>query len=132
MSNKFENNSNAISESSTLLKGTISDFSTSISDYVSKNDSLLEAHRKTLDKTKDVSEAYANRFETIEGGLKGIFDQLQIGLKDYQTTTAENLNKYLKEFSSVLTSALEGVENNVTGLNEIAEELTEQVQKNAK
>lgn len=129
ISNKFENNSNALKESSMLLKGNITDFSTSISEYVNKNDSLLENHRKTLDKTKDVSEAYANRFETIEGGLKGIFDQLQLGLKDYETTIAVNLNKYLTEFSTVLITALEGVENNVTGLNEVVEELTEQVQK---
>ena len=129
ISNKFENNSNALTESSILLKGNITNFSTSISEYVNKNDSLLENHRKTLDKTKDVSEAYANRFETIEGGLKGIFDQLQLGLKDYETTIAVNLNKYLTEFSTVLITALEGVENNVTGLNEVAEELTEQVQK---
>lgn len=129
ISNKFENNSNALTESSMSLKENITDFRTSISEYVNKNDELLENHRKTLDKTKDVSEAYANRFETIEGGLKGIFDQLQIGLKDYQTITAENLNTYLTEFSSVLITALEGVENNVTGLNEVAEELTEQVQK---
>lgn len=129
ISNKFENNSNALTESSMSLKENITDFRTSISEYVNKNDELLENHRKTLDKTKDVSEAYANRFETIEGGLKGIFNQLQIGLKDYQTITAENLNTYLTEFSSVLITALEGVENNVTGLNEVAEELTEQVQK---
>ena len=129
ISNKFENNSNALTESSMSLKENITDFRTSISEYVNKNDELLENHRKTLDKTKDVSEAYANRFETIEGGLKGIFNQLQIGLKDYQTITAENLNSYLTEFSSVLITALEGVENNVTGLNEVAEELTEQVQK---
>ena len=129
ISNKFENNSNALTESSMSLKENITDFRTSISEYVNKNDELLENHRKTLDKTKDVSEAYANRFETIEGGLKGIFNQLQIGLKDYQTITAENLNTYLTEFSSVLITALEGVENNVAGLNEVAEELTEQVQK---
>ncbi|WP_282122156.1 MotA/TolQ/ExbB proton channel family protein [Algibacter mikhailovii] len=129
ISNKFENNSNALTESSMSLKGNISDFTTSISEYVNKNDELLENHKRTLDKTRDVSEAYVNRFETIEGGLKGIFDQLQLGLKDYQTTTAENLNTYLTEFSSVLITALEGVENNVTGLNEVAEELTEQVQK---
>ena len=122
ISNKFENNSTAITDSSSLLKETISDFTGSITQYVDKNNALL-------DKSRQVSETYSNRFEVIEGGLKSIFEQLQIGLKEYQTTTADGLNNYLKEYSTVLTAALESVENNVSGLNEITEELTEQIEK---
>jgi hypothetical protein len=72
---------------------------------------------------------YAARFETIESGLSGIFDQIQTGLKDYQKTTGENLNQYLKQFSTILTAAHQGLENNVSGLNDITEELTEQIEK---
>jgi len=128
-SNILDKNSDILSKSTISLGNTLNDFSGSVNDYTIKNKQLLDNHEAVLSKTRTTAEIYAEKFETIEDGLISIFAQLQSGLKDYQTTTAENLNKYLKEFSSVLTSALEGVENNVTGLNEITEELTEQVEK---
>jgi len=129
VSNKFENNSTAIAQTSTNLKTSISDFGKSISEYVGRNNSLLNYQQETLQKTKNVSELYAARFETIESGLTGIFDQIQTGLKDYQKTTGENLNQYLKQFSTTLTAAHQGLENNVSGLNDITEELTDQIEK---
>jgi len=129
ISNKFETNSTSLSQISTNLKTSISDFGKSINDYVERNNRLLNYQQETLQKTKDISETYSARFVTIENGLSGIFDQIQAGLKDYQKTTSENLNQYLKQFSTVLTAAHQGLENNVSGLNDITEELTEQIEK---
>jgi hypothetical protein len=129
ISNKFENNSTSLSQTSANLKTSISDFGISIHEYVDRNNKLLNYQQETLQKTKDISEIYSARFETIENGLSGIFDQIQTGLKDYQKTTGENLNQYLKQFSTILTAAHQGLENNVSGLNDITEELTEQIEK---
>ncbi len=129
ISNRFENNSTSLSQTSANLKTSISDFGKSINEYVERNNKLLNYQQETLQKTKDISEIYSVRFETIENGLSGIFDQIQTGLKDYQKTTGENLNQYLKQFSTMLTAAHQGLENNVSGLNDIAEELTDQIEK---
>ena len=129
VSTKFENNSTALTQTSSNLKSTITTFGNSIDNYVDRNEDLLNHQEKTLQKTKDVTEIYSKRFETIELGLSSIFDQIQTGLKDYQKTTASNLNQYLTEFSTTLTAAHQGLENNVSGLNEITEELTEQIEK---
>jgi len=129
ISNKFENNSTALTQTSSNLKATITTFGNSIDNYVDRNENLLNHQEKTLQKTKDVAEIYGKRFETIESGLSGIFDQIQTGLKDYQKTTASNLNQYLTEFSTTLTAAHQGLENNVSGLNDITEELTDQIEK---
>lgn len=129
VSTKFESNSIALTETSSSLKTTISTFSNSINNYVDKNEQLLSHQEITLEKTKDVVEVYSNSFETIESGLSGIFEQIQIGLRDYQDTTASNLNKYLTEFSSSLSDAHHGLESNVSGLYDITEELTEQIEK---
>lgn len=129
VSNKFENNSIALTETSSNLKATITTFANSIDNYVDRNENLLNHQEETLQKTKDIAEIYGKRFETIELGLSGIFDQIQTGLKDYQKTTASNLNQYLTEFSTTLTAAHQGLENNVSGLNDITEELTEQIEK---
>jgi hypothetical protein len=129
ISNKFENNSTALTQTSSNLKATITTFGNSIDNYVDRNENLLNHQEKTLQKTKDVAEIYGKRFETIESGLSGIFDQIQTGLKDYQKTTASNLNQYLTEFSTTLTAAHQGLENNVSGLNDITEELTDQIER---
>ncbi|MCF8265561.1 MAG: hypothetical protein K9I71_10385 [Ignavibacteriales bacterium] len=129
VSNKFENNSNSLSEASNNLKSSISHFGESINTYIDRNENLLIEQEETLLKTKDIAAEYGSRFETIESGLSSIFDQIQSGLKDYQKTTAENLNKYLTEFSTTLSKAHEGLESTVAGLTEINEELTEQIDK---
>ena len=129
VSNKFENNSNVLNESSSSLKISISNFRNSLNDYINRNNELLNYQQEVTQNTKKVSEIYSTRFETIEKGLTGIFDQIQTGLKDYQKTTGENLNQYLKQFSTILTAAHQGLENNVSGLNDIAEELTDQIEK---
>ncbi|WP_347840011.1 MotA/TolQ/ExbB proton channel family protein [uncultured Draconibacterium sp.] len=129
ISNKFERNSNVLDESSSNLKSSISSFRDSISNYVDRNNQLLSYQQEVSEKTKNVSELYSQRFETIEKGLTGIFEQIQTGLKDYQKTTGENLNQYLKQFSTILTAAHQGLENNVSGLNDITEELTDQIDK---
>lgn len=129
VSSKFENNSNSLTETSNSLKVSISTFSDSINNYVDKNESLLNHQEETLRKTKDIAEEYGNRFETIEQGLTSIFGQIQTGLKDYQKTTADNLNQYLSEFSTSLTKAHEGLESTVNHIAEINEELTGQIEK---
>ena len=126
---KFENNSTLLAETSNTLKTSISNFGESINEYIDRNENLLKHQVDTLNKTKDIASEYGNRFETIESGLSNIFNQIQIGLKDYQKTTAENLNQYLAEFSTTLSKAHEGLESAVSGLTEINEELTEQIDK---
>ena len=107
----------------------VTTFGNSIDNYVNRNETLLDHQEATLQKTKEVAEIYSQRFETIETGLKGIFEQIQTGLKEYQKTTAENLNQYLTEFSTTLTTAHQGLENTVGGLNDITQELTDQIDK---
>lgn len=129
VSSKFENNSNVLDESSSSLKISISNFRNSINDYVTRNNELLDYQQEVTNNTKNVSEIYSTRFEIIEKGLTGIFDQIQNGLKDYQKTTGENLNQYLKSFSSTLTSSVEALEGSVSGLHDFTDELTEQIDK---
>jgi predicted nucleic acid-binding Zn-ribbon protein len=129
VSSKFENNSNSLTETSNSLKVSISTFSDSINNYVAKNENLLNHQEDTLRKTKDIAEEYGSRFESIEQGLTSIFGQIQTGLKDYQKTTADNLNQYLSEFSTTLTKAHEGLESTVNHVAEINEELTGQIEK---
>ncbi len=126
---KFNSNSNSLSETSNNLKTTISNFGVSINTYITKNQELLKNHNFTLELAKDTAIEYSEKFEVIQGGLTAIFDQIQTGLKDYQTTTQEGLNKYLGGFTTSLSNANQGLESAINGLSEISEELTEQIDK---
>lgn len=126
---KFNSNSNSLSETSNNLKTTISDFGVSINTYITKNQELLKDHNTTLEFAKDTANEYSEKFEVIQNGLTGIFDQIQTGLKDYQETTKDNLNEYLGAFTTTLTNAHQGLEGAVNGLNDISEELFDQIEK---
>ena len=129
ISDKFGQNSTTLDKTSTILKGTIDSFENSINDYVNRNNSLLDKQKETQEKTKEVLDFSVNRFALIETGLTGIFGQLQQGLKEYETTTASNLNTYLSEFTTILKDAQEGLASNVGGLSDIVDELNEQIEK---
>lgn len=129
LTSSLYNNSQQISATSNDLHKSTHEFNSGIENYLKKNHELIGSQREILTKTVEVSNQYVDKFNIIESGLKGIFNQVQLGLKDYQTTTAENLNRYLREFTTQLTSAQNGLESNISNLSEIAEELTEQVEK---
>jgi hypothetical protein len=131
VANKFENNSKHLSNTSSSLESITSKFKENIEYYINRNEKLLNHQEETLQTTKELTTLYSKRFESIQKGLTGIFDQIQIGLKDYQSTTASGLNQYLTEFSTVLTAAHQGLENNISGLSDITDELTDQVEKMA-
>lgn len=126
---KFETNSTVLTEASHTLHSSTSEFRESINEYINKNESLLNHQAETLESTNAMANEYVNKFEIIEKGLGGIFGQIQTGLQEYQKISAENLNQYLTQFSTTLTTAHEGLASTVSGLVEINEELTEQIDK---
>lgn len=129
ITSSLHNNSQQLTTTSNELYKSTHEFKSSIDGYIKRNQELLGTQRDTLGKAVEVSDSYIHKFNVIENGLKGIFGQVQTGLRDYQTTTAENLNRYLTEFATQLTSAHQGLESNISNLSEIADDLTEQIEK---
>lgn len=125
----FSHNADSLSETSNSLKNSMFHFDSTIKSYISDNQELLEKHKNALEIAKDTAHDYSTKFGTIQNGLTGIFNQIQIGLKDYQDTTRNNLNEYLSGFSTSLSNAYQGLESAVSGLSEINEELVEQIDK---
>lgn len=126
MTNTLHGNTKLLNEASGDLNESTTLFRINTRDYLEKNIKLGESQQEILDATVETSELYVEQFSKIESGLKGIFSEVQTGLKDYQAVTAESLNLYLKEFTTTLTSAQKGLESNVSVLVEIADDLTEQ------
>ena len=129
VSNKFNTNSNALTETSNNLKDSITHFGESIYTYIDRNDKLLDLHKATMQETKETATEYSEKFEVIQAGLKDVFNQIQTGLKDYQETTKDSLNDYLSGFTTTLANANQSLGSAVSGLDEIMDELSEQIEK---
>ena len=129
---KFQVNSEHLDNVAYSLTATIDKHKEEVLSVSSTQNNLLIDINKTIDKTQGVSEAYIDKFETIENGLQGIFEHLQKGLVEYQTTTSGTLNEYLVSFSTSLKDSQDGLGNILVSLNEMVDDLTESVDKLSK
>jgi methyl-accepting chemotaxis protein len=97
--------------------------------FLQKNVETVEAVRTTLDRAKDVSSEFATKFDIIEKGLQGIFEQIDSGLKGYRDTIGESLQKYLSNYSEALTTTAGSLTAVVEKQEDILEELSEQISR---
>ena len=97
-----------------------------------QNAEYLEANQKTnqqiqesLRQSRILLNEFADKFETIESGLQGIFEEIHKGLIDYSTTTRDSIEMSLDVFTKELTTAAETLAGSVSALESSVEELTE-------
>ena len=101
-----------------------------------ENEKYLKANRETtrqiqdaLRQSQQLLKNFAQRFQTIDIGLKSIFAEIEEGLKTYTTTSRESINTYLKEFSDQLALVSVSLAGSVEALNESVEILTEMMER---
>jgi hypothetical protein len=104
-------------------------FSKYSNSFLQDNSSTINQIQNALMKAKDVSADYAQKFEVIEEGLQNIFAEITRGLKDYQETVGESLEKYLGKYTDALTKTAESLQGASSKQEDILEELTEQLSK---
>lgn len=126
---KFQLNSEHLDNTANSLMVSINKHKQDVLSVSDTQNNLLANINKSIDKSQGVSESYINKFETIEDGLQGIFEHLQKGLLEYQTTTSGTLNEYLVSFSTSLKDSQEGLSAILGSLNEMVEDLAESVDK---
>ena len=97
-----------------------------------ENATYLEANRKTTGQLQEtfvqsqrLLNDFAQRFQTIDDGLQGIFAEIEKGLNTYATTSRESINQYLGDFSNQLTLASAALAGSVKALTDVVEELTD-------
>lgn len=98
-------------------------------DFNEKNQEMIREIMKSLSSAKEVSGAYAEKFEIIENGLQGIFEQIQSGLIEYRDTIGLSLEDFLGKYSDSLTKTAESLAEASTKQEDILEELTEQLSR---
>lgn len=129
IANKFKLNSEHLDDTANNLLTSIDIHKQEVLSVSSSQNNLLLEINKTIDRTQNVSGTYIENFKTIEEGLQGIFEHLQKGLLEYQTTTSGTLNEYLVSFSTSLKDSQDGLGTILGSLNEMVDDLTESVDK---
>ena len=125
----FRNVSQEINSSSSRFGESQVTFSRYSNEFLQNNSSAIEEIQKSLDKAKEVSADYAQKFEIIEKGLQDIFAKITTGLKDYQETVSGSLETYLGKYTEHLTKTAESLAGASSKQEDILEELTEQLTK---
>ena len=94
------------------------------------SEQLAEANATTVENIKDVSKntsstviKYVEDIKTIQGGLTGIFAEIQTGLDQYSKAVKESLQDMLSPFTTSVTAATERVGNAIAPLNDAVSDL---------
>ena len=97
--------------------------------YLTASRETTQQIQDTLVQSKQLLDDFAQRFQTIDTGLQGIFGEMEKGLNSYAVSTRESINGYLGEFSNQLTQASGALAGSVEALSDSVEELTDMNEK---
>jgi gas vesicle protein len=118
VSNHFEQNGQHLAVISNEFSTTVRGLSSYLERSTESQTDIINRLNTTTEAALNLSRDYAQKFGVIEGGLKSIFDQIQLGLTEYSDTTAATLNAQLLEFSSAFEGAINGLSDSAHQLKE--------------
>jgi DNA-binding ferritin-like protein len=118
-----------ITSSSNTLETTLRKYQQQEEKLNSTFNSILDQFRTFFDKSKTLSSDYVQKFQIIENGLSGIFNQIQTGLQEYQKVTEEQLNQSLTVFVGQCEKAAGGLHGSIESLKELFEEISDTLEK---
>ena len=91
------------------------------SGMVKSNERMLSDFMTIYELNRDVTgqvKEYSERIKGIEGGLKGVFGEIEKGLSNYATTSSKNMQGLLDVFTNSVTDACQNLSNATAPLHE--------------
>ena len=128
-SGQFKLISDNVLNSSSSFKEAQLKFAQHTNEFLNNNASTIEEIQNSLKQAKELSMEYSSKFEIIEKGLQGIFEQIDKGLGDYRNTVGESLESFLGKYTEALTNTAKSLSSAAYKQEDILEELTEQLSK---
>lgn len=119
---------NVLSSSNSFKEAQLK-FAEHSNEFLRNNASTIEEIQKSLKQAKELSTEYSSKFEIIEKGLQGIFQQINTGLVDYRDTVGESVESFLGKYTEALTNTAKSLSGAASKQEGILEELTEQLSK---
>lgn len=84
---------------------------------------LIEKIDNAHEATRNYIEQFTNDLNSIESGIKTIFDEINIGLNQYSTAARDGLQTMLDPFTGSVTEASEKIANSIAPLSDAVNEL---------
>lgn len=121
---------------SSKMRLAVESFHETQEDYVSNMSELQEKTQQAitsisdlLEESGNLSEEYAEKFDTIKNGIGGIFTQIQKGLTDYSQYVQSSTQRYLEDYSRELTKATNALSGAISQQNDVTEVIAEELSK---
>ena len=97
--------------------------------YLAANRETIEQLQGTLVQSRELLNDFAQRFQTIDDGLQGIFAEIETGLTNYSTITRDTVNKYLGAFPTHLADAATALAVSIGALREEVDQLNDIIER---
>lgn len=104
-------------------------FSEETAEYLTANRETIEQIQSMQLQSRQLLNDFSTRFETIDAGLKSIFEEIEEGLTNYSATASDSINTYLNKFSDQLTQASTALAGSVSALDDSVEVLTDMIDR---
>ena len=121
---------------SSKMRVAVESFQETQEDYVSNMNELQEKTQKAitsisdlLEESGNLSEEYAEKFDTIKNGIGGIFTQIQKGMTEYSQYVQSSTQRYLEDYSRELTKATNALSGAISQQNDVTEIIAEELSK---
>ena len=85
--------------------------------------------QRTLVQSRILLNDFAQRFQTIDDGLQGIFAEIETGLTNYSTITRDTINEYLGAFPTHLDNAATALAGSIEALREEVDQLNDIIER---
>lgn len=97
--------------------------------FTQKNESIIASLSQTIEQVTELSNEQAQKYVTIENGLRRIFEQIQTGVTDFSKTIANSVKDHLDIYTSALTGSMESLSGSTAKLEATLDDLSEQLDK---
>lgn len=125
LSGQLVTGANILEDAGERLMEASDTFSEETAEYLKANRETIEQIQSMHLQSLQLLNDFSKRFETIDAGLKSIFEEIEAGLTNYSTTASDSINTYLNKFSDQLTQASTALAGSVLALDDSVEELTD-------
>ncbi len=129
LSDQLVTGANTLEDAGERLMEASDAFSEETAEYLKANRETTEQIQNMQIQSRQLLNDFSTRFETIDAGLKSIFEEIEEGLTGYSTTARDSINMYLNQFSEQLTQASAKLAGSVEALEEIVEELIDMIDR---
>ena len=99
--------------------------SANLKDIIESISESLENASKINSDTGNKVDTYLNQISSIQTGLKGIFEEITIGLNKYSNTAKDGLQTMLNPFTTSVTDAAQNITNSIAPLHDTVGDLND-------